>query len=221
MIAIINTLVGNAMSDHSQMLARVYNAKTQDDLSLAYGEWARRYDRDLLEDGYILPFFVTSFVARYLPKGAGPILDAGVGTGLTGPYLAALGYVGLAGTDMSDEMLEMARARGCYDDLKQAVLGETLPWPDDHFAAFISAGVFTTGHAPSSCLDELVRITRQGGYAIFNIRQSVFEENGFAAKLLEQEKAGLVKPVEVSPPFAGFAYDKDDILGSIHVLQIL
>ena len=160
-------------------------------------------------------------MARYLPKGAGPILDAGVGTGLTGPYLAALGYVGLAGTDMSDEMLEMARARGCYDDLKQAVLGETLPWPDDHFAAFISAGVFTTGHAPSSCLDELVRITRQGGYAIFNIRQSVFEENGFAAKLLEQEKAGLVKPVEVSPPFAGFAYDKDDILGSIHVLQIL
>jgi predicted TPR repeat methyltransferase len=209
------------MSEHSQMLQRVYDAKNKDELADAYGEWARQYDRDLLEEGYILPFFLTAFVARYLPKGAGPILDAGVGTGLTGPYLAALDYTGLAGTDMSDEMLEMARMRGCYDDLQNAVLGEKLPWPDDHFAAFISAGVFTTGHAPASALDELVRITRPGGYAIFNIRQSVFDENGFADKLKEQEAAGLVKPVEVSPPFAGFVYDKDDILGFVHVLQIL
>ena len=209
------------MSQHSEMLQRVYDAQNKEELADAYGEWAKQYDRDLLEEGYILPFFIPAFVARYLPKGSGPILDAGVGTGLTGPYLQALGYTGLAGTDMSDEMLAMARARGCYDDLKNAVLGETLPWPDDHFAAFISAGVFTTGHAPASSLDELVRVTRPGGFAIFNIRQAVFEENGFAEKLLEQEKAGLVKPVEVSPPFAGFAYDKDDILGFIHVLEIL
>ncbi|MEP0941349.1 MAG: class I SAM-dependent methyltransferase [Rhizobiaceae bacterium] len=209
------------MSEHSEMLQRVYDAKNKEQLADAYGIWARQYDRDLLEQGYILPFYITSFVARYLQKGDGPILDAGVGTGLTGPYLDALGYRGLAGTDMSDEMLEMARLRGCYDDLQNAVLGEELPWPDDHFAAFISAGVFTTGHAPASSLDELIRITRPGGYAIFNIRQSVFEENGFADKLKAQEEAGLIKPVEVSPPFAGFVYDKDDILGFIHVLQVV
>ena len=209
------------MSQHSEMLQRVYDAQNKEELADAYGEWAKQYDRDLLEEGYILPFFIPAFVSRYLPKGSGPILDAGVGTGLTGPYLHALGYTGLAGTDMSDEMLEMARARGCYDDLQNAVLGETLPWPDDHFAAFISAGVFTQGHAPSSSLDELVRITRPGGYAIFNIRQSVFEDYGFADKLAEQEAAGLIKPIEVSPPFAGFVYDKDDILGFIHVLQVL
>ena len=118
-------------------------------------------------------------------------------------------------------MPEMARLRGCYDDLQNAVLDEKLPWPDDHFAAFISAGVFTTGHALASSLDKLIRITRPGGYAIFNIRQSVFEENGFADKLKTQEADGLVKLVEVSPPFAGFAYDKDDILGFVHVLQVL
>ena len=209
------------MSSNSKMLQRVYDAQNRDELADAYSDWARQYDRDLLEQGYILPFYITSFVARYLKKGDGPILDAGVGTGLGGPYLEALGYTGLAGTDMSDQMLEIARRRGCYDDLQQAVLGETLPWPDDHFAAFISAGVFTQGHAPSSSLDELVRITRPGGYAIFNIRQSVFEDYGFADKLAEQEAAGLIKPIEVSPPFAGFVYDKDDILGFIHVLQVL
>ena len=95
--------------------------------------------------------------------------------------------------------------------------GQRLPWPDDHFAAFVSAGVFTQGHAPASSLDELVRVTRPGGYAIFNIRQSVFEDYGFAAKLAEQEKAGLVKPVETSPPFAGFAFGKDDVLGFVKI----
>jgi len=209
------------MSEHSEMLQRVYDARNEAELASAYGEWSRRYDRDLLAEGYVLPFFITAFVARYLPAGAGPILDAGVGTGLTGPYLAALGYKGLSGVDMSEDMLAMARQRGCYADLKQAVLGERLPWPDDHFAAFISAGVFTTGHAPASSLDELVRITRPGGYAIFNIRQSVFEEGGFAARIAEQQHAGLVKPVEISPPFAGFAFGKDDILGFVHVLEVL
>lgn len=209
------------MTQHSEMLQRVYDARNKDELSDAYSIWARQYDRDLLQEGYILPFFITSFVARYLVKGAGPILDAGVGTGLTGPYLHALGYTGLSGTDMSEEMLAMADERGCYEDLKPAVLGERLPWPDDHFAAFISVGVFTTGHAPASSLDELVRITQPGGYAIFNIRQSVYEENGFAHKIEQQKDQGLVRPVEVSPPFAGFVYDKDDILGFIHVLQVL
>ena len=209
------------MSEHSEMLQRVYDAKNEAELASAYGEWSRRYDRDLLGDGYILPFFITAFVARYLPAGSGPVLDAGVGTGLSGPYLAALGYHGLFGYDMSEEMLAMATQRGCYTDLQQAVLGERLPWPDDHFAAFVSAGVFTTGHAPASSLDELVRITRPGGYAIFNIRQSVYEENGFAAKLIELEQAGLTRPIEISPPFAGFAFGKDDILGAAHVHQVL
>lgn len=209
------------MSEHSEMLQRVYDAKNETELASAYGEWSRRYDRDLLEDGYILPFFITAFVARYLAAGSGPVLDAGVGTGLAGPYLAALGYHGLSGCDMSEEMIAMAAQRECYADLRQAVLGERLPWPDDHFAAFVSAGVFTTGHAPASSLDELVRITRPGGYAIFNIRQSVYEENGFAAKLAELEQAGLTKPIEISPPFAGFAFGKEDILGAVHVHQVL
>ncbi len=209
------------MSEHSKMLQRVYGAQNEAELADAYGEWSRRYDRDLLADGYILPFFITAFVARYLPAGSGPVLDAGAGTGLSGPYLAALGYHGLTGCDMSEDMLAMAAQRGCYTELKQAVLGEPLPWPDDHFAAFVSAGVFTTGHAPASSLDELVRITRPGGYAIFNIRQTVYEENGFADKLTELEQAGLTKPMDVSPPFAGFAFGKDDIIGTVHVHQML
>ena len=63
--------------------------------------------------------------------------------------------------------------------LKQAALGEPLPWPDGHFAAFFSTGVFTKGHAPASGLDELARITRPGGHAIFTVRDNVLDRGGF------------------------------------------
>ena len=58
-------------------------------------------------------------------------------------------------------MLALAGSRGAYGELKQAELGGPLPWPDGHFRAFFSTGVFTIGHAPASGLHELVRITRR------------------------------------------------------------
>ena len=38
------------------------------------------------------------------------------------------------------------------------------------YDAVVSAGVLTTGHAPATSLDELVRITRPGGHLIFTLR---------------------------------------------------
>ena len=51
--------------------------------------------------GYYLPFQITAWVARYVPAGEGPLLDAGCGTGLSGPALKALGYNDIAGLDLS------------------------------------------------------------------------------------------------------------------------
>jgi SAM-dependent methyltransferase len=131
-------------------LNMVYAAKTTEEMATAYAAWAAGYDAETAALGYLLPFQITSWVARYVPKGEGPLLDAGCGTGLSGPSLKALGYDDLAGLDLSQDMLAIADSRGAYTDLRQAVLGETLPWPDAHFRAFFSTGVFTIGHAPAS-----------------------------------------------------------------------
>ena len=71
-----------------------------------------------------------------------------------------MGYPGLAGVDISEGMLSQARARGVYDDLRNRMLGGPLDYADASFAAVVSIGVFTMGHAPAEALDELVRITR-------------------------------------------------------------
>ena len=207
------------MSD--DILARVYAATTPEEISAAYADWAASYDRDTVRDGYHLPFTIAAWVARHVAPGAGPLLDAGCGSGLSGPILAALGYSEIEGLDLSDEMLALAQSRGSYKRLSKAELGRPLPWPDGHFAAFLSTGVFTTGHAPASALDELARITRPGGFAIFTVRDVVLEAGGFRDKFDELQEAGIWRPVEESAPFRAFAIAEPEVLVQAFVFEIL
>ena len=208
------------MSD-DDTLKRVYAARTPDELSAAYADWAATYDRDTFLDGYHLPFSIAAWVARHVPAGAGPILDAGCGSGLTGPVLAALGYDDIQGLDFSADMLRLAEIRGAYSKLTRAELGKPLPWPDGHFAAFLSTGVFTQGHAPASSLDELVRITRKGGFAIFTVRDVVLERDGFRARFAALQEAGLWVPVEESRPFRAFLIAEPNVLVQAFVFKVL
>lgn len=148
-------------------------------------------------------FLVLAWVARHVPVGAGPILDAGCGTGLSGPFAKALGYE-VEGLDLSPEMLKLAGARGAYAKLTQKTSGKPLPWPDHHFAAFFSTGVFTEGHAPASGLDELVRIVRPAGHAIVTVRDEILEQLGFNAKFAELERADHWRLIERSPSYRAF-----------------
>ncbi|TGV73619.1 methyltransferase domain-containing protein, partial [Mesorhizobium sp. M00.F.Ca.ET.158.01.1.1] len=119
-------------------------------LAQAYAAWAATYDSETASLGYLLPFLITAWVARHVPAGEGPLLDAGCGTGLSGPSLKALGYGDIAGLDLSNDMLKIAGSRNAYSELKPAMLGGPLPWPDGHFRAFFSTGVFTISHATAS-----------------------------------------------------------------------
>lgn len=205
----------------SEGLEKVYAARTAAGLADAYSTWSTDYDRETLSLGYCLPFLIAAWVARHVPRGAGPLLDAGCGTGLSGPFLRALGYDAVEGLDFSADMLALAARRGAYSVLTRAALGELLPYENGRFAAFFSTGVFTEGHAPASGLDELVRATRPGGHAVFTVRDVVLERNGFRAKFREIERAGRWRPVEESPPFRAFAIAEPDVLVQTFVFEVL
>lgn len=211
------------MSDNreSEGLAQVYAATTPEELAQAYAAWSAGYDRETAASGYCLPFLIAAWVARYVARDAGPLLDAGCGTGLSGPALKALGYQNITGLDMSSEMLGLAGSRQAYTELKQAALGGPLPWADGHFAAFFSTGVFTQGHAPASSLEELVRITRPGGMAVFTVREVVLDAGGFFAIFKALEDAGLWRMLEESPPFRAFAIDEADVLVKAFVFEVV
>jgi SAM-dependent methyltransferase len=152
----------------------VYAAKSPEALADAYSRWAESYDRETLALGYCLPFVVTAWLARFVAPGDGKVLDAGCGTGLSGPLLKALGYGPLWGLDMSPAMLAAANARDCYDRLVEAELGMPLPFSQAYFAAFISGGVFTAGHAPSSSLASAADLPDLGGKEVVVVTENAY-----------------------------------------------
>lgn len=182
-----------------QRLERVYGARSNDELRALYDDWAGQYDQDLQAFGYSYPPVIAGLVARYVREGGAPILDAGAGTGIVGEVLAILGYRQLTGIDLSDGMLAVARTKAVYAELRNQTLGEPLDFADDAFAAVVSAGVLTTGHAPPSCFDELIRITRAGGHLIFTLSVRAYEEGGFRPKLEALSEAGRWRAVETTP----------------------
>lgn len=206
--------------DENNRVQWVYNAPDREELEKRYDAWAGDYDHDLNESfGYIGPRLGAEYFARHVPLKA-HVLDAGAGTGLVGVELAALGYKRIDGIDMSQGMLDIARAKGVYGELRQMVLGERLAYPDDHFDAVVSVGVLTLGHAPASSLDELVRIVKSGGYVVFSLRPDIYEQKGFKEKQSELESSGLWKLVEVSQEVKIMPKGEPEVSHQVWVYQV-
>ena len=150
--------------------------------------------------GYRHPSICLALLARHLPKGATPLLDAGAGTGLVGEWLGIVGYPHVEALDVSQGMLDVAAAKGAYKACHRLALGGDLPFADGQFAGVVSAGVFTTGHVGPEGLDELVRITRSGGAIVLTVKTTLWD-SGFAAKVEALSEAGLVRIAEQSEPY--------------------
>ena len=178
----------------------VYEAKDNDELEARYDEWAAEYDADVIDEfGYFGPQRGSDIFERFVPTSA-RVLDAGAGTGLVGAVLKEKGYGSITAMDLSNGMLEEAKKTGAYDGFDRMVLGETLGYETASFDSTISIGTFSLGHAPASGLNELVRVTKPGGYIVYSVRADVYVENGFQAKHEELVSAGKVTIVDGTEP---------------------
>jgi SAM-dependent methyltransferase len=187
----------------------VFHAPSRAALTQTYDEWAASYDADMQSTGYVHPPICVGLVARYIKDKSATILDAGVGTGTIGQLLNIMGYANLIGIDMSDGMLAVAASRNIYTDLRNQILGEPLSFDTASIDCLVSTGTFTTGHAPASAFDELVRIVRPNGYFIFTVGTAVWEGAGFAAKIkslpvTEIETTKIYHPMPLSKTESGF-----------------
>ena len=197
----------------------VYAARNNLELEERYNQWAKRYDNDLDEDfGWLGPALALEACKKYLPTDA-RILDAGAGTGLVGMMLAEAGFRRLTAIDMSPGMLEEARSKAVYQDLHRMVLGEKLDFPDDSFDAVVSIGVLTLGHAPARSLDELVRVTRPGGFVIFTLRPDLYESAGFRQVREELEAAGCWELVKMGKPVQAMPKGEPEVLHQLWVFR--
>lgn len=178
------------MSDvkHSGALGAVYEAKAPEEVAALYDGWAEGYDAEMAIAGYRHPSICLALLARHLPSGSAPVLDAGAGTGVLGTWLGIMGYAHIEGLDISTGMLAVAAKKGGYTKLHNQALGTPLPFVDGYFAGIVSAGVFTTGHVGPEGLDELVRICRSGGVIVLTVKDTLWQ-SGFATRIAEMADA--------------------------------
>ena len=189
-----------AQAGHEGFLGAVYDAKGAADVAALYDKWAATYDAEMAQAGYRHPSICLALLARHLPKGAAPLLDAGAGTGLSGDWLKIMGYPSVEALDISEGMLAVARQKNCYSAFHTLALGGALPFADDAYAGIISAGVFTSGHVGPEGLDELVRICRPRGVIVLTVKGTLWT-GGFAAHVDSMVKAGRVVIAELTEPY--------------------
>lgn len=182
---------------HDGHLGAVYEARAPEEVAAVYDGWAATYDAEMAKAGYRHPAIGLALLARHLPRGAGPVLDAGCGTGLLGDWLGIMGFAPVEGLDLSEGMLAVARAKGAYARLHHLALGRALPFADGAFAGVISTGVFTTGHVGIEGVPELLRITAVGGPVVLTVKTTLWEA-GFGAAL---EAMTGVAVVERTAPY--------------------
>jgi len=207
--------------DREERVKWIYTSSNNKELEERYDQWAKDYDTDLDEGfGYIGPQRNVEFFTRFVPKTA-RILDAGAGTGWVGELLTKEGYNNLVAMDLSSGMLEEAGKKNVYQEFHQMMMGGSLNFATDSFDAVISVGVFTVGHAPASSFDELVRITKPGGYIVFSLRPDIYRDSGFKEKQAALESEGKWKLSEVSEEFKPMPRGEPDVYHQVWVYQVV
>jgi len=208
------------MAEHDGALGDVYGATSAAEIAALYDGWADSYEEDMARNRYRHPAIAAALLARHLPRGSAPVLDAGAGTGLSGEWLGILGYPEVEALDLSEKMLAAAAAKGVYTKLHRLALGDRLPFPDGAFAGVISAGVFTTGHVGAEALPELIRIVRAQGVIVLTVKMTVWED-GFADALDDAANRHELSIREQTAPYVSMPGDPATIPGIAIALQVL
>lgn len=163
-------------------LDAAYALTSNAEIRALYRDWAGSYDDAFIKaNGYRLPDLVAS--AFKAAGGRGPVLDVGAGTGAVAERLADVGIGPIDALDLSQEMLDVAAAKGLYRALYAADVLKPLSSISGHYSGIVSAGTFTHGHVGPDALDHLMAITVPGAVFALSINAQHFEARGFAAKL--------------------------------------
>ncbi|XP_039202195.1 methyltransferase-like protein 27 isoform X2 [Crotalus tigris] len=168
-------LSSRPLAEVQRRVAEVHHQRDLQQQLRFYNGWAKDYDQDVAVLQYQAPSLAAAFLASVFqgsPENA-LVLDVACGTGLVAQELQAKGFRHFHGLDGSQEMLEHARHKGLYEDLKLCLLGqETLPAPEDSYDTTVIVGALSEGQVPSCVIPQLLLVTKPGGYVCLTTRSN-------------------------------------------------
>ena len=173
----------------------------QENISEHYDELSNHYEDIYLMVGYHDPLKCAELAKELFGDQAEEkqIFDMGCGTGLVGQYLKERGFKHIVGVDASKGMLEKAKEKASYSELKELFLGLPDTFPDEYrnrFDAITAAGILAEGHLDNKVFDEMILALKTGGYAIFATRTMYLEQYSYAQGIKKLEDEGKWKQIK-------------------------
>ena len=164
----------------------IYKLTTSEELLKYYQDWTKKnkYNQDMINWKYTAPQETVLVLKKYALNSKYKILDAGCGTGLVGIELKKCSYSNIDGVDFSQNMLDLI-PQGIYKKIEKVDLNKPLKFKTNMYDVVMCVGTFTYGHVKPQALDELIRITKNGGLICFTINEGIYEEYGFDNKIKE------------------------------------
>ncbi len=164
-------------------LDKAYAVQGADAVRKLYDDWAAGYDADLDETGYATPRRVAAVLRAEMADPAAPVLDFGCGTGLSGAALAAAGFTTIDGVDVSDGMLDQARAKALYRNVDLIGEADSLTDRAGCYAGIVAIGVIGPGGAPADVIERLWAILPSGGRFAVSFNDHTLRDPAFVARL--------------------------------------
>ncbi|XP_028321914.1 methyltransferase-like protein 27 [Gouania willdenowi] len=186
------------------MLVSVRNTNTATDKMTAYDTWAENYDQDVAILGYKAFSLAAKMVSSHFSgnREAAVVLDVACGTGLLAEHMMQCGFHKFVGVDGSKLMLEEAKKKGQYQELKQCIIGEQqLPVSKDSFDVVVICGSLSIDHVPVCVVKELCSACKPGGLVFMTCRHgqdNMEYKESLERELKEMEEKGLWSCVEAS-----------------------
>ncbi|MEM7212944.1 MAG: class I SAM-dependent methyltransferase [Pseudomonadota bacterium] len=161
-----------------------------------YADWAETYDAEVKANGYVTPGRCASALADAVADPKAPLLDIGCGTGLSGIALRDAGFSNVDGTDLSQEMLDIATHRGeIYRELFLGLARDPLPIPAGQYDNAAAIGLFSPGHAPPETIDTVMGFLPPGGCFVFSMNDHALADPAYMAKVDEVASNGTAEIV--------------------------
>lgn len=161
---------------------KLWVPRSVEDTKRIYADWALRYDADMDRMAYATPGRVAGALRAQMADRGAAVLDFGCGTGRSGQALATEGFTVIDGTDISPEMLAVARGKSVYRALWEGTPGVVDVAPGT-YAAIVATGVISLGAAPPDMLSVLLDALAPGGFLAFSFNDPTLQDAAYLAAL--------------------------------------
>jgi len=178
-------------------LSHLNQSSTHQTVEQYFDNVCHKFESAMRYWGYCMPELLSTAIIDHIgPSQDVKIVDLGCGDGAVGEALRAKGFSNLAGVDISQGMLDIAKDRGIYGSLQKADLSEDLPLEDESFDCAVSSAVST--YLDNTALRKWIPAVKKGGHLCIVHKASVWSK--WTDEQDRLEKSGVLKSVWTSKP---------------------